>query len=87
MEGSTAVEGTAVQGVMKRPPPKRPRVRRPTHWWDLCAGPHLASTGEIRAKAFELETIAGAYWRGDESQPMLTRIYGTAWETEEDLAA
>ena len=40
-------------------------------WWDLCAGPHLESTGQVDAKAVELLTIAGAYWRGDEKQPML----------------
>lgn len=56
-------------------------------WWDLCAGPHVESTGRINKKAVELESIAGAYWRGDESKPMLQRIYGTAWETEEQLKA
>ncbi|WP_271253839.1 threonine--tRNA ligase [Pseudanabaena sp. Chao 1811] len=56
-------------------------------WWDLCAGPHLESTGEIHPDAFALESIAGAYWRGDEKNPMLQRIYGTAWETPEQLQA
>ncbi|ONK68508.1 uncharacterized protein A4U43_C05F12570 [Asparagus officinalis] len=56
-------------------------------WWDLCAGPHVNSTGNIDRKAVELESVAGAYWRGDESKPMLQRIYGTAWETEEQLKA
>ena len=50
---------------------------------DLCRGPHVSSTGEI--KNIKLLRIAGAYWRGDETQPMLTRIYGTAFETEEEL--
>jgi len=54
-------------------------------WWDLCAGPHLETTGQINAKALELESVAGAYWRGDEQREMLQRIYGTAWETEEQL--
>ena len=54
-------------------------------WWDLCAGPHVASTGELNAKAFELESVAGAYWRGDENNAQLQRIYGTAWESEEQL--
>jgi len=54
-------------------------------WWDLCAGPHVGSTADLPAEAIELESIAGAYWRGDESRPMLTRIYGTAWETVEQL--
>ncbi|MBW4435233.1 MAG: threonine--tRNA ligase [Pelatocladus maniniholoensis HA4357-MV3] len=57
------------------------------YWWDLCAGPHLNFTGEINPDAFTLENIAGAYWRGDETQPMLQRIYGTAWETAEQLQA
>ncbi|XP_020579315.1 threonine--tRNA ligase, chloroplastic/mitochondrial 2-like [Phalaenopsis equestris] len=56
-------------------------------WWDLCAGPHVDSTGHINAKAVELESVAGAYWRGDENRQMLQRIYGTAWETEEQLKA
>ncbi|MEO0539115.1 MAG: threonine--tRNA ligase, partial [Cyanobacteria bacterium P01_A01_bin.123] len=56
-------------------------------WWDLCAGPHLGRTGELHPKAFALESVAGAYWRGDETQPQLQRIYGTAWETPEQLKA
>jgi threonyl-tRNA synthetase len=55
-------------------------------WWDLCAGPHLENTSEINPKAIELETVAGAYWRGDEKKAQLQRIYGTAWETPEQLA-
>jgi len=54
-------------------------------WADLCRGPHLANTREINSAAFKLQSIAGAYWRGDEKRPMLTRIYGTAWETPKDL--
>lgn len=56
-------------------------------WWDLCAGPHVETTGKINKKAVELESVAGAYWRGDEKKPMLQRIYGTAWEKEEQLKA
>ncbi|GIW06741.1 MAG: threonine--tRNA ligase [Dehalococcoidia bacterium] len=52
---------------------------------DLCKGPHVEHTGQIGA--FKLMSVAGAYWRGDEKRPMLQRIYGTAWETEEQLAA
>ncbi len=52
---------------------------------DLCQGPHLKSTGQIKSNAFKLLSIAGAYWRGSETRPMLQRIYGTAWETKEDL--
>ena len=55
-------------------------------WWDLCAGPHVANTGELNGKAFDLESVAGAYWRGDENNAQLQRIYGTAWETPEQLA-
>ena len=53
-------------------------------WFDLCRGPHLNSSGEI-GTAFKLTKVAGAYWRGDSNNPMLQRIYGTAWETQEDL--
>ncbi|MBU6186446.1 MAG: threonine--tRNA ligase [Synechococcales bacterium] len=55
-------------------------------WWDLCAGPHLDNTGELNPDAIALESVAGAYWRGDESKAQLQRIYGTAWETPEQLA-
>ncbi|KAI5660694.1 hypothetical protein M9H77_20017 [Catharanthus roseus] len=58
-----------------------------TEWWDLCAGPHVESTGKINRKAVELESVAGAYWRGDTNKPMLQRIYGTAWENEGQLKA
>ncbi|MDR0323770.1 MAG: threonine--tRNA ligase [Treponema sp.] len=54
-------------------------------WADLCRGPHTANTREINSAAFKLQNIAGAYWRGDENRPMLTRIYGTAWENPKDL--
>lgn len=54
-------------------------------WWDLCAGPHVEHTGILNARAIYLETVAGAYWRGDEKNAMLQRIYGTCWETEEQL--
>ncbi len=57
------------------------------YWWDLCSGPHVNFTGEINPDAFALETVAGAYWRGDETKPQLQRIYGTAWETPEQLSA
>lgn len=59
-------------------------IYRQGSFTDLCRGPHLASTGEL--KAFKLLSIAGAYWRGDERRPMLQRIYGTAFETEAELA-
>jgi threonyl-tRNA synthetase len=54
-------------------------------WADLCLGPHVPSTGALGA--FKLTSLAGAYWRGDEHRPQLTRIYGTAWVTREELEA
>jgi threonyl-tRNA synthetase len=54
-------------------------------WWDLCAGPHVATTKDLHPKAFDLESVAGAYWRGDSNRAQLQRIYGTAWETPEQL--
>jgi threonyl-tRNA synthetase len=56
-------------------------------FWDLCRGPHIDRTGDLHPDAFELTSIAGAYWRGDEKLPMLQRIYGIAFETAEELAA
>lgn len=55
-------------------------------WFDLCRGPHMQSTGQI-GNAFKLMKVAGAYWRGDSNNPMLTRIYGTAFANEKDLNA
>lgn len=55
-------------------------------WFDLCRGPHLVSTGQI-GSAFKLMKVAGAYWRGDSNNPMLTRIYGTAFANDHDLKA
>ena len=54
-------------------------------WWDLCAGPHVESTGKIPKKAMNLQSVAGAYWRGDESREQLQRIYGTAWKNPQQL--
>jgi threonyl-tRNA synthetase len=54
-------------------------------WWDLCAGPHVENTADINPQAIALESVAGAYWRGDETKAQLQRIYGTAWETPEQL--
>ena len=60
-------------------------VYRQGEFYDLCRGPHVPSTGKLGA--FKLLNLAGAYWRGDEKNPMLTRIYGTAWPTEKELKA
>ncbi|MDX2289561.1 MAG: threonine--tRNA ligase [Hyphomicrobiaceae bacterium] len=62
------------------------RIYRQGQWLDLCRGPHMTATGQI-GKAFKLMRVAGAYWRGDSNNPMLQRIYGTAWATEDELAA
>src|SRR5215203_4476543 len=60
-------------------------VYRQGEFLDLCRGPHVPSTGSLGA--FKLQSVAGAYWRGNEKNPMLTRIYGTAWPTEKELKA
>ncbi|QDZ17666.1 threonyl-tRNA synthetase [Chloropicon primus] len=57
------------------------------HWWDLCGGPHMESTGHINPKGLALENVSGAYWRGDEKNKMLQRVYGTTWETSAELQA
>jgi threonyl-tRNA synthetase len=62
------------------------KIYRQGEWLDLCRGPHMTSTGQI-GKAFKLQKIAGAYWRGDSDKPMIQRIYGTAWASGEDLQA
>lgn len=56
-------------------------------WVDLCRGPHLASTGKLDPGAFKLTRVSGAYWRGDPKNPMLSRIYGTAWLSKKQLDA
>jgi threonyl-tRNA synthetase len=60
--------------------------RQGNDWKDLCRGPHLPSTGRL-GKAFKLMKLAGAYWRGDQNNEQLQRIYGTAWADEKQLAA
>ena len=57
------------------------------HWQDLCRGPHLQHTGQVPADAFKLMSVAGAYWRGDSSRPMLQRIYGVAFQNRDKLKA
>ena len=56
-------------------------------FWDLCAGPHVEDTGKINPKALMLESVAGAYWRGDEKRAMLTRVYGTVFKDPKELKA
>ena len=61
-------------------------IYRQGQWLDLCRGPHMPSVGKV-GTAFKLMKVAGAYWRGDHNNPMLSRIYGTAWATQEELDA
>jgi len=61
------------------------KIYKQGEWLDLCRGPHMTSTGQV-GKAFKLQKIAGAYWRGDANKPMLQRLYGTAWASEAELA-
>ena len=60
---------------------------RPDAWLDLCRGPHLPSTGKLDAAAFKLTRVSGAYWRGDQANAMLSRIYGTGWLNKKQLDA
>jgi threonyl-tRNA synthetase len=62
------------------------KIYKQGDWFDLCRGPHMTSTGKI-GNAFKLMKVAGAYWRGDAKNPMLTRIYGTAWANQQELDA
>ena len=55
-------------------------------WLDMCKGPHMASTGKLDPKAFKLTRVSGAYWRGDQNNPQLSRIYGTGWLNRKQLA-
>ena len=58
---------------------------REDSWMDLCRGPHLPSTGKLDPAAFKLTRVSGAYWRGDQNNPMLSRVYGTAWLNKKQL--
>jgi threonyl-tRNA synthetase len=62
------------------------KIYKQGNWFDLCRGPHMTSTGKV-GTAFKLMKVAGAYWRGDSNNPMLTRIYGTAFAKQEELDA
>ena len=79
-------EGYKVELIDAIPEGDAIKIYSQREWFDLCRGPHMTSTGKV-GKAFKLQKIAGAYWRGDSNNPMLQRIYGTAWASEEDLAA
>lgn len=77
-------EGFKVELVDAIPEDQDVKIYSQGDWFDLCRGPHMASTGQI-GTAFKLMKVAGAYWRGDSTRPMLTRIYGTAWAEQEQL--
>ncbi|MFY9291939.1 MAG: threonine--tRNA ligase [Methylorubrum rhodinum] len=79
-------ESYKVELVDAIPPGEDLKIYRQGEWFDLCRGPHMTSTGKI-GTAFKLMKVAGAYWRGDSANPMLTRIYGTAWGSQADLDA
>src|SRR5213082_3243302 len=79
-------ENFKVELVDAIPPGQDLKIYRQGDWFDLCRGPHMTSTGKI-GNAFKLQKVAGAYWRGDSYNPMLTRIYGTAFAKQEELDA
>ncbi|MBV9883630.1 MAG: threonine--tRNA ligase [Sphingomonadaceae bacterium] len=73
--------------VMELPPDETISMYRTGGWIDLCRGPHLASTGKLDPDAFKLTRVSGAYWRGDQRNPQLSRIYGTGWLNRKQLEA
>ncbi|MGA7324081.1 MAG: threonine--tRNA ligase [Rhodomicrobium sp.] len=79
-------EGFKVELVDAIPEGEDVKIYKQGEWLDLCRGPHMTSTGKV-GKAFRLTRLAGSYWRGDHTRERLQRIYGTAWATEEQLAA
>jgi threonyl-tRNA synthetase len=79
-------EAYKVELVDAIPEDQEIRIYSQGEWTDLCRGPHMVSTGQI-GNAFRLMKVAGAYWRGDSNNPMLTRIYGTAWADQAQLDA
>jgi len=83
------IEGLEKGGMDEygNPLKEKPEISFYTHngFTDLCRGPHVANTGQVNPEAFKLMNIAGAYWRGDEKNKQLQRIYGTAWETAQQL--
>jgi threonyl-tRNA synthetase len=79
-------ENFKVELVDAIPADQQIKIYKQGDWFDLCRGPHMTSTGKI-GNAFKLMKVAGAYWRGDSRNPMLTRIYGTAFARQEELDA
>jgi threonyl-tRNA synthetase len=79
-------EAFKVELIDTIPPDQQIKIYKQGDWFDLCRGPHMTSVGKIGG-AFRLMKVAGAYWRGDSSNPMLTRIYGTAFAKQDELDA
>ncbi|MCB4768259.1 threonine--tRNA ligase [Ancylobacter sp. Lp-2] len=79
-------EAFKVELVDAIPADQKIKIYKQGEWFDLCRGPHMPSVGKI-GNSFKLMKVAGAYWRGDAKNPMLTRIYATAWRTDEEMAA
>ncbi|MBS7542646.1 threonine--tRNA ligase [Ancylobacter oerskovii] len=79
-------EAFKVELIDAIPADQKIKIYKQGEWFDLCRGPHMPSVGKI-GNSFKLMKVAGAYWRGDAKNPMLTRIYATAWRTDEELNA
>ena len=79
-------EAFKVELIDAIPADQRIKIYKQGDWFDLCRGPHMTSVGKV-GNAFKLMKVAGAYWRGDSKNPMLTRIYGTAFAKQEELDA
>ncbi len=80
-------ESFKAEWVMELPADETITMYRSGEWIDLCRGPHLASTGKVDPQAFRLTRVSGAYWRGDQKNAMLSRIYGTGWLNKKQLDA
>jgi len=80
-------ESFKAEWVMELPEDEIISMYRTGDWLDLCRGPHLASTGKLDPNAFKLTRVSGAYWRGDQNNPQLSRIYGTGWLNRKQLEA
>ena len=80
-------EAFKAEWVMELPEDEAITMYRSGGWLDLCRGPHLASTGKLDPDAFKLTRVSGAYWRGDQNNPQLSRIYGTGWLNRKQLEA
>jgi threonyl-tRNA synthetase len=80
-------ESFKAEWVMELPADETITMYRSGGWMDLCRGPHLASTGKVDPQAFKLTRVSGAYWRGDQKNAMLSRIYGTGWLNRKQLDA